>query len=320
VGISPAARKLESLITAVATTCSTVLLSGETGCGKEEVARALHTASSRAAGPFVAINCGAMAASLIESHLFGHEKGSFTGACGTSQGVFRAGHGGIVFLDEIGEMPLELQPRLLRVLQEREVMPVGSNTVHAIDVQVIAATNRNLEAAVSRGEFREDLLYRLNTLEIEVPPLRDRIDDIPLFISHFSEQNAERLRLPPWQPDADTIRRLQRYHWPGNVRQLAQTVERRYVLGFIPGLPDEGSPPLLPSEAERTKSQLPVLNLEALRRLAVRQALEFTDGHKGQAAALLGVHLNTMTRLVDEAAVPSGRRPSGRPRLPRQPK
>jgi DNA-binding NtrC family response regulator len=320
VGRAPASLRLETLIATAAASGSTVLLTGETGCGKEEVARALHAAGARAAGPFVAINCGAMAASLVESQLFGHEKGSFTGAYGNSLGVFRAGHGGIVFLDEIGEMPLELQPRLLRVLQEREVMPVGSNAVHAVDVQLIAATNRDLAAAVSRGEFREDLLYRLNTLEIEVPPLRDRVDDIPLFISQFSERIAERLRLPPWQPDADTIRRLQRYHWPGNVRQLAQTVERRYVLGFIPGLPDEGCPPPIPSMGEERESQLPVLKLEALRRLAVRQALELTDGHKGRAAALLGVHLNTMTRLVEEAAVPPGRRPIGRPRLPRQPR
>ena len=176
VGVSPAAARLEAMITGAARVDSTVLIVGETGCGKEEIARAIHALGPRADRPFIAINCGAMAESLIESQLFGHEKGSFTGALGSSHGVFRAAQGGVVFLDEIGEMPLDLQPRLLRVLQEREVTPIGSTDSHPVDIQVIAATNRNLFSSVVRGGFREDLFYRLNTIEIDVPPLRERAE------------------------------------------------------------------------------------------------------------------------------------------------
>lgn len=321
VGISTAADRLESLIRRAAATGSTVLISGETGCGKEEVARALHAAGSRASGPFVAINCGAMAASLVEGQLFGHERGAFTGAHGASQGVFRAAHGGVVFLDEIGEMPLDLQPRLLRVLQEREVTPIGSCDSHAVDVQVIAATNRDLAAAVQRGEFREDLFYRLNTIEIDVPPLRDRIDDLPVFVEQFSRRLAARFDVAVWEPDAETIRRLTGYHWPGNVRQLAQTVERIYALGCVPQFPDEHRPPAMATRSashdDTAGGGLPVLNLEALRRLAVRQALAISAGHKGRAAVLLGVHLNTMTRLVEDAGAEPHDRRRGRPRQAR---
>jgi DNA-binding NtrC family response regulator len=304
VGVSAAARRLEDAIARTSAMDSTVLITGETGCGKDEIARALHAASPRADRPFVAVNCGAVAPSLIESQLFGHEKGAFTGAFGASRGVFRAADGGVVFLDEIGEMPLDLQPRLLRVLQEREVTPVGSTDVHHVDVQIVTATNRDLFAAVSRGAFREDLYFRLNTLEIEVPPLRERIDDIPLFVSHFCRHFAAKLGVPPWEPDGETLARFMRYRWPGNVRQLAQTIERGYALGCVPPLPDEDGGAVAGPAALATSGDeppLPVLNLDALRLMAVRQAMALTGGHKGQAASLLGVHLNTMTRLVEEA-------------------
>jgi DNA-binding NtrC family response regulator len=331
VGISAASRQLETMLARAAQVDSTVLISGETGTGKEEIARALHAVGSRALRPFVAVNCGAMAATLIESQLFGHEKGAFTGAFGSSQGVFRAADGGIVFLDEIGEMPLDLQPRLLRALQEREVTPVGSTESFGFDVQVIVATNRDLFADVEAGRFREDLYWRINTIEVAVPPLRDRIDDIPLFTGHFCRHFAAKMEVPVWEPDAETIERFRRYHWPGNVRQLAQTIERAYALGSVPFLPGEQEPTAngervavrparLPEGGlgDAMEHQLPVLNLEALRRMAVKQALAITGGHKGQAAALLGVHINTMTRLVDEA-LPDAmqRRPPRRPRQPR---
>jgi DNA-binding NtrC family response regulator len=316
IGESQAGRRLEELIVRSAALESTVLITGETGCGKEEVARALHSAGPRAEKPFLAINCGAMAATLIESQLFGHEKGAFTGAVGSSRGAFRAADGGIVFLDEIGEMPLELQPRLLRVLQQREVTPVGSTAVFPVDVQVVAATNRDLAAEVRRGTFREDLFYRLNTIELAVPPLRERLADIPLFVEHFAQHYAGKFSLPAWEPDADTIARFMRYRWPGNVRQLAQTVERTYAFGAVPALPDEEPPPVSRQPAAVAAALasadndrlLPVLNLEELRQLAVRQALAITGGHKGQAAQLLGVHLNTMTRLVAEAMPEASRR------------
>jgi DNA-binding NtrC family response regulator len=298
---------------------STVLITGETGCGKEEIARALHAQGPRAAGPFVAINCGAMAATLIESQLFGHEKGSFTGAVGPTRGVFRAAEGGIVFLDEIGEMPLDLQPRLLRVLQQREVTPVGSAESFPVDVQVIAATNRDLTADVRAGKFREDLFYRLNTIELAVPALRDRPTDIPLFVDHFRLFFAAKFGVEPWTPDAATQARFMRYRWPGNVRQLAQVIERVYALDAPPVLPaDEGmatveSAVVAPAVAPAgSGSPLPVVNLDELRKLAVRQALAMTEGHKGKAAQLLGVHLNTMTRLVEEAMPEASLRRQGR--------
>jgi DNA-binding NtrC family response regulator len=229
-----------------------------------------------------------------------------------------------VFLDEIGEMPLDLQPRLLRVLQQREVTPLGSSATIPVDVQVIAATNRDLAAEIRRGAFREDLFYRLNTLELAVPALRDRPDDIPLFIDHFADFYAARMDVPRWMPDAATVAKFTHYSWPGNVRQLAQTIERIYVLGTVPDLDDApAAEPEPPAEritaAAADDFQLPpeLLNLEALRRFAVRQALAITDGHKGRAAQLLGVHLNTMTRLADEAVPESSQRRIGRPRKAR---
>jgi DNA-binding NtrC family response regulator len=310
---------LERTLQRAARVESTVLITGETGCGKEEIARALHAQGPRAAGPFVAINCGAMAATLIESQLFGHEKGSFTGAVGPTRGIFRAAEGGIVFLDEIGEMPLDLQPRLLRVLQQREVTPVGSAESFPVDVQVIAATNRDLTADVRAGKFREDLFYRLNTIELAVPALRDRPTDIPLFIDHFRLFFAAKFGVEPWTPDAATQARFMRYRWPGNVRQLAQVIERVYALDAPPVLPaDEGlatveSPVIAPAVAPAgSGNPLPVVNLDELRKLAVRQALAMTEGHKGKAAQLLGVHLNTMTRLVEEAMPEASLRRQGR--------
>jgi DNA-binding NtrC family response regulator len=325
VGESPAAVELEATLRRAAFVESTVLITGETGCGKEEIARAVHAQGPRAAKPFVAVNCGAMAATLIESQLFGHEKGSFTGAVGPSRGVFRAAEGGIVFLDEIGEMPLDLQPRLLRVLQQREVTPVGSTDSFDVDVQVIAATNRDLTAYVREGKFREDLYYRLNTIELAVPPLRDRSADIPLFVDHFRLFFAERFGVAPWQPDAGALARFMRYRWPGNVRQLSQVIERIYALGGPPTLPDNDDVAApesqdLPASAIAglpltIENPLPLVNLEELRKLAVRQALAMTDGHKGKAAQLLGVHLNTMTRLVEEAMPEMSQRRTGRRRV-----
>ncbi|MFM7137091.1 MAG: sigma 54-interacting transcriptional regulator, partial [Planctomycetota bacterium] len=261
------------------------------------------------------------AATLIESQLFGHEKGSFTGAVGPTRGVFRAAEGGIVFLDEIGEMPLDLQPRLLRVLQQREVTPVGSAESFPVDVQVIAATNRDLAADVRTGKFREDLFYRLNTIELAVPPLRDRASDIPLFVDHFRWFFAEKFGVSAWEPDAATLARFIRYRWPGNVRQLAQVIERVYALDAPPLLPADQdlAPEAAPIPAAALAAlpasldhPLPVVNLEELKKLAVRQALAMTDGHKGKAAQLLGVHLNTMTRLVEEALPEASLRRTGR--------
>ena len=330
VGASPAASKLEEEIARAAHFDSCILIAGETGSGKEGVARAIHAAGPRSDRPFVAINCAALTPTLAESQLFGHVKGAFTGAVGTALGVFRAGDGGVVFLDEIGELPLEVQPKLLRVIQQREVTPVGSTDVFPFDVQILAASNRNLETEVEKGNFRADLFYRLNTIEIGVPALRDRASDIPLFVRHFSAAIAERLGQATWSPDAETLARMLRYRWPGNVRQLAQFVERVYVFGGVPDLPDDGlsaAPAPAPSPRATAVAQaialpadetpLPVFNLDELRRIAVRQALAATGGHKGKAAALLGVHINTMTKFVTEAGVALPTLSVGRPRLPR---
>jgi DNA-binding NtrC family response regulator len=266
-------------------------VSGETGTGKEVWARALHRSGPRAAKPFIPVNCAALTMTLAESQLFGHEKGSFTGALGSSLGIFRAAVGGVVFLDEVGEMPLDLQPKLLRVLQQREVTPVGAAHPVPIDVQIIAATNRDLEAEVAAGRFREDLFYRLNMVELRVPALRERLEDLPDLIEFFSSRFAVKYQRPHWRPDPDTLRDFCEFEWPGNVRQLSHVIEQSYVLDSLPTLPRSGS-------SVRSSSSLPSFNLSRLRNEAIRQALEVTRGHKGQAAKLLGVHPNTLTRLL----------------------
>jgi DNA-binding NtrC family response regulator len=270
----------------------TVLLSGETGTGKELWARLLHRLGPRRNKPFVPVNCAALTATLAESQLFGHEKGAFTGAAGRSLGVFRAAEGGIVFLDEVGEMPLELQPKLLRVLQQLEVTPVGSSIPVHVDVQVVAATNRDLEREVVEGRFREDLYYRMNMVEFHVPPLRQRVDDIPQFVEYFSRKFAARYQRPLWRPTSETLRQFCEYRWPGNIRQLANIIEQAYVLDCEPQLPSQ------PDNRRMGEASLPFMDLGQLRRTAVRQALRATRGHKSRAARLLGVHPNTMTRLL----------------------
>ena len=273
----------------------TVLVSGETGTGKELWARLLHRLGPRRDKPLIPVNCAALTATLAESQLFGHEKGAFTGAAGRSLGVFRAAEGGIVFLDEVGEMPLELQPKLLRVLQQHEVTPVGASMPVTVNVQVVAATNRDLEREVAEGRFREDLYYRLNMVEFNVPPLRQRVDDIPRFVEYFSRKFSARYQRPLWQPNSDTLRQFCDYRWPGNIRQLANIIEQAYVLDCEPRLPER---PNTRATAEASDSSLPYTDLARLRRAAVRQALRATQGHKSRAAKLLGVHPNTMTRLI----------------------
>jgi DNA-binding NtrC family response regulator len=269
----------------------TVLVSGETGTGKELWARLLHSLGPRRDRPFIPVNCAALTATLAESQLFGHEKGAFTGAAGRSLGVFRSAEGGIVFLDEVGEMPLELQPKLLRVLQQHEVTPVGSSMPVHVNVQVVAATNRDLELEVVEGRFREDLYYRLNMVEFIVPPLRHRVDDIPEFVEYFSRKFAARYQRALWRPSGETLRQFCEYQWPGNIRQLANVIEQAYVLDCEPRLPERPS-------RHAGDASLPFMDLGQLRRAAVRQALRATQGHKGRAARLLGVHANTMTRLL----------------------
>jgi DNA-binding NtrC family response regulator len=291
-GSNPKVSRIARHVERAADVECTVLVSGETGTGKELWARLLHRLGPRRDKPFIPVNCAALTATLAESQLFGHEKGAFTGAAGSSLGVFRAAEGGIVFLDEVGEMPLELQPKLLRVLQQYEVTPVGAAMPSQVNVQVVAATNRDLELEVAEGRFREDLYYRLNMVEFNVPSLRSRVDDIPQFVEYFSRKFAARYQRPLWKPSCETLREFCEYRWPGNVRQLANIIEQAYVLDCEPRLPER------PNTQRSTETSLPFMDLGQLRRAAVRQALRATRGHKSRAARLLGVHPNTMTRLL----------------------
>lgn len=292
-GSNAAMRRIARAIQRAAEVECTVLVSGETGTGKELWARLLHRSGPRKDKAFIPVNCAALTPSLAESQLFGHEKGAFTGAAGRSLGIFRAAQGGVVFLDEIGEMPQELQPKLLRVLQQREVLPVGATQPVPIDVQVVAATNRDLESEVEKGAFREDLYYRLNMIDLRVPSLRERIEDIPEFIEFFAQQFAARYRLPVWQPSAETLAEFCAFEWPGNVRQLGHVIEQAYVLQTEPQLPTRGG-----VRESTANGSLPCLDLAKLRQQAIKQALAVTRGHKARAAKLLGVHANTLTRLI----------------------
>jgi two-component system response regulator PilR (NtrC family) len=231
IGASPAMEKLKQTIRTVASTQSTVLVYGESGTGKELVARAVHTCSPRVAEPFVSINCGAFPETLLESELFGYVKGAFTGANQNKRGLFEVADGGTIFLDEIGEMTLTMQVKLLRVLQERCVRPVGGTDEIAIDVRVIAATNRDLEKQVAENTFREDLYYRLSVIPVTVPPLRQRREDVPLLVNHFLHKYAPAAGKSIARVNAASLASLAAYDWPGNVRQLENTIERAVALG-----------------------------------------------------------------------------------------
>lgn len=292
-GNSPNIRKIARHAEKAAEVQCTVLVTGETGTGKELWAKTLHDLGSRSDAPFVPVNCAALTATLAESQLFGHEKGSFTGAAGSSLGVFRAAEGGVVFLDEVGEMPIELQPKLLRVLQQSEVTPVGAAHPLPINVQVLAATNRDLEKEVAEGRFREDLYYRLNMVELKVPALRERREDIPSFVEFFSDRFSAKYDRQRWNPTPNEIRDFCEYAWPGNLRQLSHVIEQGYVLDTVPELP-------IAKQSSDSDKALPCIDLSRLRGMALRQALRTTGGHKGRAAKLLGVHPNTMTRLISQ--------------------
>ncbi len=293
-GHAPAIRRIGKHAERASEVGCTILISGETGTGKEIWARQVHHNGPRADKPFVPVNCAALTSTLAESQLFGHEKGAFTGAFGASLGVFRAADKGVVFLDEVGEMPLELQPKLLRVLQEQEVTPVGASCPIKIDVQIVAATNRRLDEEVEAGRFREDLYFRLNMVELKIPSLRERAIDIPEFVEFFSRRFAAKYKRPRWQPTEEEQQQFAQFRWPGNIRQLSHIIEQAYVLDCAPMLPDQQQSILSGDTA------LPYLNLAELRAAAVRQALRTTNGHKGKAAGLLGVHANTLTRMLAE--------------------
>jgi len=285
------------MIEVVAPTDIPVLITGESGTGKELVARAIYRESRRADRPFVAENCGAVPAGLLESALFGHEKGAFTGADRDRPGLFEMAHGGTLFLDEIAEMPLELQTRLLRVLQEGEVRPIGSRRVLNVDVRIIAATNHNVREAIERGKLREDLFYRLEGAEIQLPPLRERAEDIPLLVEHFLEA-ASGKEGKPKRVSAETMEKLTRYPWPGNARELENEVRRLSVLA--PGEqigPEFLSPQVREGIARRPRQEsegLEVRPLKEVERDMILQAMRTFEGHRGKVAEALGVSRSTL--------------------------
>ncbi len=300
IGESPAMLKVYLFIAKAAPSDSTVLLCGESGTGKELAARAIHLNSPRSAKPFIAINCAALAESLLESELFGHEKGAFTGAIAQKKGKLEAAEGGTVFLDEVSEMSAALQVKLLRVLQEREFDRVGGTRPIHVDIRLIAATNRNLEEAVKEGTFREDLYYRLNVVVLMMPPLRDRREDIPLLASYFASKYGEKSqrRIKGIAPEARET--LVHYDWPGNVRELENAIERAVVLGSTEVILQEDLPENLlemehPAGVPTTKYHEGVK--DAKKRL-ILNALQQANGNVDEAAKLLGVHLTYLYRLI----------------------
>ena len=311
-GPSEGMRRILELVQRIATARTTVLVTGESGTGKERIARAIHEASERRDKPFLVINCGAIPEALMEAELFGHEKGAFTGAVASRRGIFREAEGGTVLLDEIGELPAALQVKLLRVLQERKVRSVGASAEVAIDVRVLAATNRNVEEDVRTGRFRQDLYYRLNVIRIEVPPLRGRPEDVRPLAEHFLLRCAAEMNKDVRVFAADAVRALEAYTFPGNVRELENIVERAVALATGPtlGLGD------LPREVSGAASQ-PTPNLVGLpedgcnlddvlgeveRRLLL-QALERSGGVRTQAAKLLGVTFRSLRYRLQKHAL-----------------
>jgi Nif-specific regulatory protein len=310
-GASPLMQEVTRLARSVAVAHSTVLLLGESGTGKEVMARAIHHWSPRVEQPFVAVNCVALTPELLESELFGHEKGAFTGAVAQKKGKFELADGGTIFLDEIGDLAPHLQAKLLRVLQEREFQRVGGTRDIRVNVRVIAATNRDLRRAMQTGAFREDLYYRLNVVSISLPPLRDRREEIPALIDHFTARYCNDMKRPLLTVDPAAMELLRAYRWPGNVRELQNVIERAVVLSPGPTItgtdlplelrtqgggdsepapPGQAIDPLLPLSAA----------MEAFKRIRVRQALEAVNGNQTKAAQVLGLPRPNLSRLMKQ--------------------
>jgi DNA-binding NtrC family response regulator len=312
IGSSEEMVRVFKMVEKVADSEATIMIQGESGTGKELIAREVHYSSRRTSGPFVSINCGAIPRDLLESNLFGHVKGSFTGAVRDSQGMFQVAEGGTFFLDEVGEMPLATQVKLLRALQEREIIPVGGTQPIKIDCRLVAATNAELEREVAEGRFRADLYYRLNVIPIKLPSLRQRRDDIPLMVDHFLKRHAQ--NHPAKTVNKDAMELLMKYDWPGNVRELENVIERALIL-------DEGgiiTPEDLPDvirfgESHRGSLVIdsPNLTLEELEREYILKVLNYTRWQKKRASEILGINASTLYRKLIAYGVerPGGERP-----------
>ncbi len=303
-------QRVLALAERAAATDSTVLITGESGTGKERLAHLLHAHSRRSKKPFVGVNCGALPETLLESELFGHKKGTFTGAVADKQGLFEAADGGTLFLDEIGEMPISMQVKLLRALQEHSVRPVGSTKDVPVDVRVVAATNRDLRALVDAGGFRKDLFYRLQVIPLELPPLRERLDDILPLARQFIDKTCKQNACGPCALSSDVLDALHAYAWPGNVRELENVIERAVVLA-------EGQPKIelgdLPPEirAPATRKGEPaepeLLTLAEVERRHILATLQRFGGNRAATARVLGIGENTLWRKLKEYGVPAAR-------------
>ena len=293
IGDCEAMKSVCSVLKQVAPMPTTVLIGGESGTGKELAARALHDWSERK-GSFVPVNCGAISEELMESEFFGHTKGAFTGAQNTREGLFTYANAGTLFLDEIGEMPMSMQVHLLRVLEERVIRPVGSNRQTPIDVRIIAASNRNLEEEVDKGNFRQDLYYRLNVVNVSLPPLRERLDDVPSLVQHFCTTLAADLGVPPPTVTGDDLFHLRDYDWPGNVRELKNVIERCILLKQTPSQCLSGNFELSNSEQDSSVG----IRLDEVEKNHILKVLDMEEGNKSSAARILGVSRKTLERKV----------------------
>jgi two-component system response regulator HydG len=296
IGTGSVMAEVRSKIELLARSNATVLIRGESGSGKEVVARAIHQASARRERPMLAVNCAALSENLLESELFGHEKGAFTGADKLRRGRFELADGGTLLLDEISEIAAPLQAKLLRVLQENSFERVGSSLTQVVDVRVVATTNRNLEAAVDEGSFRQDLFYRLNVVPIDLPPLRQRAEDIPELARHFLSQTSRREKTPFRHIEPEALRLLQRYHWPGNVRELQNIIERASVLESEPGLirAQTIEPWLRPRSNAVATGTLVGIPLAEIEKQVILSTLEQFKGHRLRTAAALGIGVRTL--------------------------
>ena len=304
VGDSPALCKVREMVARVAPRDVSVLIEGETGTGKELVAKAIHRAGARQGGPFVAINCAAVPASLLESELFGHARGAFTDAKTARDGLFVQASGGTLFLDEIGEMALEMQAKLLRALQERTCRPVGSNTEVPFDARIVAATHRDLEFEIENRRFREDLYYRINVVKISIPPLRERGNDVLSLAANFLQRVAERNRQEPLALSPQVAALLLAYDWPGNVRELENCIERAVALARFSELSAEDLPDKVRSYSPRrfvvsADTEGEILSLEELERRYILRALKILHGNRSRAATVLGLDRRTLYRRLE---------------------
>ncbi len=298
VGESVAMRALRKQIAVVAPTDGRVLISGESGAGKELVARAIHAQSRRAAAPFIEINSAAIPEELIESELFGHVKGSFTGATAAKKGKFELADGATLFLDEVSDMSANVQAKVLRVLEEQRFEPVGSNTPINVDVRVVAATNKRLDEEIEKGSFRSDLFFRLNVIPFEVPPLRERIEDLPLLVDHFNRRFAKAYGKKPKVFDAEAIELMQRYSWPGNIRELRNTIERVVILHQNHRVAVTNLPAFGESEPPASSYRFPSFKeaSDAYHREFIQRKLEEADGNVSRAAELMGIDRSHLYR------------------------